>query len=108
MKCHVFWTDSTPGALSSALHLAAGNGQSNGQHMIRVNISLPSKVHYLSLDIEGGEMGVLRSLPWKNVDIWLLSVEVSLLINMKHRMKLPSPEEVWGLCIHLNKTMSEI
>ena len=38
-----------------------------------------SKVHYLSLDIEGGEMGVLRTIPWHNVDIWLLSVEVVLL-----------------------------
>ena len=38
-----------------------------------------SKVHYLSLDIEGGEMAVLRTIPWHNVDIWLLSVEVALL-----------------------------
>ena len=38
-----------------------------------------SKVHYLSLDIEGGEMGVLRTIPWHKVDIWLLSVEVALL-----------------------------
>ena len=38
-----------------------------------------SKVHYLSLDIEGVEMGVLRTIPWHNVDIWLLSVEVVLL-----------------------------
>ena len=38
-----------------------------------------SKVHYLSLDIEGGEMSVLRTIPWHNVDIWLLSVEVALL-----------------------------
>ena len=36
-------------------------------------------MHYLSLDIEGGEMSVLRTIPWHNVDIWLLSVEVALL-----------------------------
>merc|ERR1712012_1073982 len=34
-------------------------------------------VHYLSLDIEGGEMSVLRTIPWHNVDIWLLSVETN-------------------------------
>ena len=36
-------------------------------------------MHYLSLDIEGGELGVLRSVPWNKVSIWLLSVEVRLL-----------------------------
>ena len=52
-----------------------------------VSTPIPSKVHYLSLDIEGGEMGVLRNLPWHNVDIWLLSVEVSLLLlNIQHLM----------------------
>ena len=45
------------------------------------------QVHYLSLDIEGGEMGVLRSLPWHKVDIWLLSVEVTrLLLNIQQLM----------------------
>ena len=53
-----------------------------------VSISLLSKVHYLSLDIEGGEMGVLRSLPWHNVDIWLLSVEVSSISSTDRNQKL--------------------
>ena len=32
-------------------------------------------VHYFSLDIEGAEMGVLKTIPWDKVDIWVLSVE---------------------------------
>jgi len=44
-------------------------------------------VHYLSLDIEGGEMGVLRSLPWHKVDIWLLSVETN------HGSGIPPPNQ---------------
>ena len=35
-------------------------------------------VHYFSLDIEGAEMGVLRTIPWDKVDIWVLSVETHM------------------------------
>lgn len=34
-------------------------------------------VHYLSLDVEGSEEGVLKSVPWDKVDIKVLTVEVS-------------------------------
>jgi hypothetical protein len=27
-------------------------------------------VHYFSLDIEGAELGVLRTIPWEKVVIW--------------------------------------
>ena len=50
--------------------------RSAGQCMMYWRWLSLSKVHYLSLDIEGGEMGVLTSLPWHKLDIWLLSVEV--------------------------------
>ena len=35
-------------------------------------------VHYFSLDIEGAELGVLRSVPWDSLDIWVVSVETHL------------------------------
>ena len=35
-------------------------------------------VHYFSLDIEGAEMGVLKTIPWDKVDIWVLSVETHM------------------------------
>ena len=35
-------------------------------------------VHWLSLDIEGAELAVLRTLPWHLVDIEMLSVETHL------------------------------
>ena len=35
-------------------------------------------VHYFSLDIEGAELGVLRTVPWDLVDIWVLSVETHM------------------------------
>ena len=35
-------------------------------------------VHYFSLDIEGAELGVLESLPWQLLDIWVISVETHL------------------------------
>ncbi|XP_076030830.1 protein Star-like [Oratosquilla oratoria] len=34
-----------------------------------------STVHYFSLDVEGAELGVLRTIPWDKVDIQTLSVE---------------------------------
>ena len=34
-------------------------------------------VHYLSLDMEGVELDVLRTLPWDKVDIWVISVETN-------------------------------
>jgi len=34
-------------------------------------------VHYFSLDIEGAEMLVLKTIPWDKVDIWLLGVETN-------------------------------
>ena len=35
-------------------------------------------VHYLSLDIEGAEFPVLKTIPWDKVDIRVLSVETHL------------------------------
>ena len=35
-------------------------------------------VHYFSLDIEGAEIGVLKTIPWDQVDIWVLSVETHM------------------------------
>ena len=35
-------------------------------------------VHYFSLDIEGAELAVLRTVPWDQVDIWVLSVETHM------------------------------
>jgi len=35
-------------------------------------------VHYFSLDIEGAELGVLRTVPWDLVDIWVISVETHM------------------------------
>ena len=35
-------------------------------------------VHYFSLDIEGAEMGVLKTIPWDKVDIWVISVETHM------------------------------
>ncbi|XP_023327396.1 protein Star [Eurytemora carolleeae] len=32
-------------------------------------------VHYFSLDIEGAELKVLKTVPWNLVDIWLLGIE---------------------------------
>ncbi|XP_023339047.1 uncharacterized protein LOC111709551 [Eurytemora carolleeae] len=32
-------------------------------------------VHYFSLDIEGAELKVLKTIPWKLVDIWLVGIE---------------------------------
>ena len=36
------------------------------------------RVHYFSLDIEGAELGVLKTIPWDQVDIWVLSVETHM------------------------------
>ena len=33
---------------------------------------------HFSLDIEGAELGVLRSVPWDKLDIWVVSVETHL------------------------------
>lgn len=38
-------------------------------------------VDYMSLDIEGAEEGVLRSIPWKKVDIKIIGLEI---ITEKH------------------------
>ena len=35
-------------------------------------------VHYFSLDIEGAELQVLKTVPWDKVDIWVVSVETHL------------------------------
>ena len=35
-------------------------------------------VHYFSLDIEGAELQVLKTIPWDKVDIWVISVETHL------------------------------
>ena len=35
-------------------------------------------VHYFSLDIEGAELGVLKTIPWSKVDIWVVSVETHM------------------------------
>ena len=35
-------------------------------------------VHYFSLDIEGAELQVLKTVPWDKVDIWVISVETHL------------------------------
>ena len=35
-------------------------------------------VHWLVLDIEGAELQVLRTLPWAELDIWVVSVETDL------------------------------
>jgi hypothetical protein len=35
-------------------------------------------VHYFSLDIEGAELAVLKSIPWDKVDIRVLTVETHL------------------------------
>ena len=35
-------------------------------------------VHYFSLDIEGAELQVLKTVPWDKVDIWTVSVETHL------------------------------
>ena len=35
-------------------------------------------VHYFSLDIEGAELAVLKTIPWDKVDIRVLSVETNL------------------------------
>ena len=35
-------------------------------------------VHYLSLDIEGAELPVLKSVPWEKVDILAMTVETHL------------------------------
>ena len=35
-------------------------------------------VHYFSLDIEGAELQVLKTVPWEKVDIWVVSVETHL------------------------------
>ena len=35
-------------------------------------------VHYFSLDIEGAELQVLKTIPWNEVDIWVISVETHL------------------------------
>ena len=35
-------------------------------------------VHYFSLDIEGAELAVLKSIPWDKVDIKVLTVETHL------------------------------
>ena len=35
-------------------------------------------VHYFSLDIEGAELGVLQTVPWDKVDIWVISVETHM------------------------------
>jgi len=34
-------------------------------------------VHYFSLDIEGAELLVLKTIPWDKVDIWLLGIETN-------------------------------
>jgi len=34
-------------------------------------------IHYFSLDIEGAELLVLKTIPWDKVDIWLLGVETN-------------------------------
>ena len=36
------------------------------------------KVNYFSLDIEGAELQVLRSVPWKLVDIEVRNIELGL------------------------------
>ena len=35
-------------------------------------------VHYLSLDIEGAELPVLKTIPWEKVDIRVMTVETHL------------------------------
>ena len=35
-------------------------------------------VHYFSLDIEGAELQVLKTIPWNEIDIWVISVETHL------------------------------
>ena len=34
-------------------------------------------IHYFSLDVEGAELAVLRTIPWQSMDIRTLSVEVA-------------------------------
>ena len=34
-------------------------------------------IHYLSLDIEGLEMEVVRTVPWDRVEVWVVSVETN-------------------------------
>ena len=34
-------------------------------------------VHYFSLDIEGAELAVLKTLPWDKVDIELVMIEIN-------------------------------
>jgi hypothetical protein len=66
-----------------------------------------SRVDFFSLDIEGAEMGVLRTIPWDKVDIEVFLVEVradreSILSCMIHpsfrltRLILPRWGALWS------------
>ena len=72
-------------------HVAAKGddaGQSHGFHKVRVPVTTPdlllrthyrpfgSTINYVSIDIEGGEMAVLRSWPWKEWCVDLFGIEV--------------------------------
>ena len=44
-------------------------------------------VNYLSLDLEGGELQVLQTLPWDKVDIEVISVRTINVVDIRRYMK---------------------
>ena len=62
----------------STFFLHQGFGFSNCKlaQVIFCNLKLCFTLSYLSLDIEGGEFGVLKTVPWDKVDIEVLLIEL--------------------------------
>ena len=68
--------------MSSSLFPSYGSRESKVRRILcflSIDIfSYFSRVHYFSLDIEGAEFAVLKTIPWTKVDIWVISVETHL------------------------------
>merc|ERR1712130_54221 len=61
-----------------------------------------SKVNYFSLDIEGAELQVLRSVPWHLVDIEVISVEYNLLAYILKAKKLAVSGVIPKICLFVS------
>ena len=54
-------------------------------------------VNYLSLDIEGAELQVLRTLPWDKVDIEVITVESVKMVDIRQFLKDRGYDHVYTL-----------
>ena len=54
-------------------------------------------VNYLSLDLEGGELQVLQTLPWDKVDIEVITVESVKMVDIRQFLRDRGYDHVYTL-----------